>query len=67
GILAHIGITLLLSAFYSLLVTPIIVLLNYLISWKEEKELVIEFGAEYEDYQKRVPMFLPRFRSSDND
>ncbi|MHA2285060.1 MAG: methyltransferase family protein [Candidatus Thorarchaeota archaeon] len=61
------GITLLLSAFYSLLVTPIIVLLNYLISWKEEKELVIEFGTEYEDYQKRVPMFLPRFRSSEND
>ncbi|MHA2162262.1 MAG: methyltransferase family protein [Candidatus Thorarchaeota archaeon] len=67
GILAHLGITLLLSAFYALLATPIIVLLNYLTSWKEEKELVIEFGEEYEDYQKRVPMFLPRFRSSDSD
>jgi protein-S-isoprenylcysteine O-methyltransferase Ste14 len=34
----------------------------YLISWKEEKELVKEFGSDYEEYQKRVPMFIPRVK-----
>jgi protein-S-isoprenylcysteine O-methyltransferase Ste14 len=34
-------------------------LLVYLISRKEEKELIKEFGKEYEDYRKKVSMFLP--------
>ena len=42
--------------------TPLMVLLNYLIAWKEEVELVMEFGEEYEDYRESVPMFVPRFR-----
>lgn len=62
GILAHIGICFLLSSFYSLITTPIVILLNFLISWKEEKELIKEFGNEYEDYKKKVPMFLPKLR-----
>jgi protein-S-isoprenylcysteine O-methyltransferase Ste14 len=40
------------------------VLVVYLISWKEERELVREFGAEYEEYMVRVPMLLPRLRRS---
>ncbi len=59
--LAHIGGSFLFSASYALLFTPVYVLCNYLISWKEEKELTREFGKEYENYQKKVPMFLPRF------
>lgn len=59
--LAHIGGSVLLSASYALLFTPIYVLCNYLISWKEEKELASEFGKEYKNYQKKVPMFIPRF------
>ncbi len=66
GILAHIGITILLSAFLSLLTSPIIILLNFLISWKEEKELIKEFGKEYEDYKNKVPMFLPKLRERVN-
>ena len=62
GILAHIGITILLSAFLSLITTPIVILLNVLISWKEEKELIKEFGKEYEDYKKKVPMFIPKLK-----
>jgi protein-S-isoprenylcysteine O-methyltransferase Ste14 len=46
GILSHIGITFLVSGFYSLLVTPLMVLLNILFCWKEEKELGKEFGEE---------------------
>lgn len=62
GLLAHVGITVLLSAWYSLLVTPLMIILVYLISRKEEEELVREFGKEYEDYKKRVPMLLPKLR-----
>ncbi len=63
GLLAHVGISLLLSAWYSLLLTPTLVLLIYLLSRKEEKELVTEFGKEYVDYKKQVPMLMPRLRS----
>jgi protein-S-isoprenylcysteine O-methyltransferase Ste14 len=59
GILAHIGFSFLLSGMYSLLVTPLIVALIYTISWKEENELIKEFGQEYTDYKKRVPMLIP--------
>lgn len=62
GMLAHIGFSILLAAWYSLLLTPIVVAINYLISWKEEEELVKQFGKQYEGYRKRVPMFVPRPR-----
>jgi protein-S-isoprenylcysteine O-methyltransferase Ste14 len=56
-----VGITFLFSAWFSLLSTSIMVLLVFLISWKEEKELSKEFGKEFQEYAKEVPMFLPRF------
>ncbi len=62
GLLAHVGICFLLSARYSLLSSPLIVILIYLISRKEEEELIREFGKEYEDYKKKVPMLIPRLR-----
>jgi protein-S-isoprenylcysteine O-methyltransferase Ste14 len=64
GLLAHVGISFLLSSWYSLLVTPLMVVVVYLISRKEEEELIGEFGKEYEDYRKRVPMIIPRIRST---
>jgi len=64
ALIAHVGISFLLSALYSLVLTPVMVLVVYLISWKEERELVREFGAEYEEYMVRVPMLLPRLRRS---
>ena len=60
GILAHIGFSILLSATFSLLVTPLVVVEIYLISRKEESELAKEFGGEYEDYKAKVPMLFPR-------
>jgi protein-S-isoprenylcysteine O-methyltransferase Ste14 len=60
ALLAHIGITFLFSAWYSLLSTPLMVLLVFLVSRKEEKELTKEFGKEYQEYAEKVPMFLPR-------
>ena len=63
GLLAHAGISFLLSAWYSLLVTPFMFVLVYVISRKEEEELIREFGKEYEDYKKKVPILIPRLRS----
>ncbi|MFB0561070.1 MAG: isoprenylcysteine carboxylmethyltransferase family protein [Candidatus Lokiarchaeia archaeon] len=59
GLLSHVGISFLLSAWYSLIFTIVMVVLIYIISWKEEKELIKEFGKEYEDYKKKVPMLIP--------
>jgi protein-S-isoprenylcysteine O-methyltransferase Ste14 len=59
GILGHIGISMLNKALHSVMVTPIVFGVIYIIAWKEEKELINEFGLEYENYKKNVPMFLP--------
>jgi len=64
GLLAHVGISFLLSAWYSLLSTPVMVALIYLMSKKEEEELTREFGNEYEDYKGKVPMLLPSAKTS---
>ena len=58
-ILAHIGMSFLLSVWYSMLFTPILIAAIYMISKKEEDELIREFGRDYEDYQKEVPMMIP--------
>ena len=62
GILAHIGISFLLSSLFSLILTPLVILLNFLVAWKEEKELIKEFGDEYKNYIENVPMFVPKFK-----
>ncbi len=67
AILSHLGISFLLSSFYSLLSTPFIIIIIYLMSWKEEKELVREFGKEYEDYKDNVPMLIPRLRVKESE
>lgn len=62
GILSHLGISFLLSVWFSLLLTPIITALYFLLSLKEEKELIKEFGDVYEKYRKMVPMMIPKFK-----
>jgi len=62
GLLAHVGISFLLSALYSLISIPVMIVLIFLMSRKEEKELIREFGKKYEDYKKKVPMLIPRLR-----
>jgi protein-S-isoprenylcysteine O-methyltransferase Ste14 len=63
AMLAHIGFSFLLSSYYSILITPLITLIIYVLSWKEEKELLKEFGEEYEVYKKNVPMLFPKIRT----
>lgn len=60
AILSHIGVSFLLSAYYSLLVTVLVIVINWILCWKEEKELVREFGEEYLKYRETVPMLFPR-------
>jgi protein-S-isoprenylcysteine O-methyltransferase Ste14 len=60
GLLAHIGFSLILSSLYSLFSTPLILLIIYLISKKEENELIREFGKRYKEYKMKVPMLLPK-------
>lgn len=60
GLLAHVGFSFLLSGWYSLLSTPLVVAVVYLISRKEETELTREFGQEYLDYKGKTPMLLPK-------
>lgn len=62
AIIAHIGFSVERSALDSLLLTPLVVTVIYLICRKEEVELVKEFEDEYLEYQKRVPMFFPGLR-----
>jgi len=65
-ILSHIGITFLVSGVLSLLITPLVIIENWILCWKEEKELVREFDEEYKEYQHSVPMFIPRLGQTNN-
>ena len=62
GVLAHIGISFMLSSLFSLIFTPLVILLNLLVAWKEEKELIKEFGETYKNYKENVPMFIPKLK-----
>ncbi len=57
--LSHVGISLLLSAEYAMFFSPILLALIYLISKKEQDELIREFGEEYKRYMKEIPMLFP--------
>ena len=43
-----------------LIMWPLLVLQYYRLARREEAEMVTQFGEEYREYMKRVPMFLPR-------
>lgn len=46
----------------SLVFFPLIVIAYTWLAFKEEKELVQQFGQAYKDYQKHVPMLIPLLR-----
>ncbi len=39
---------------------PVIVWAYYLLSLREELQMIRQFGSSYESYQRNVPMFFPR-------
>jgi len=62
SLLAHIGASFLFSSWQALLFSPVLVFIVYLDSKIEENDLVGEFGKVYREYQKKVPMLIPRLR-----
>lgn len=49
----------------SLAAFPVIVVTYWLLARKEERQVLEKFGDRYREYQRRVPMFIPR-RASTN-
>jgi protein-S-isoprenylcysteine O-methyltransferase Ste14 len=41
---------------------PVIVIAYTLLARKEERQMLAQFGEAYRDYQRHVPMFIPRRR-----
>jgi protein-S-isoprenylcysteine O-methyltransferase Ste14 len=46
---------------FSVALFPVIVIAYYLLARSEERKVEEEFGDEYREYRKRVPMFIPRW------
>jgi len=46
---------------FSVALFPVIVLAYHLLARSEERKVEEEFGDEYREYRKRVPMFIPRW------
>ncbi len=44
---------------FSVTLFPVIVLVYTLLAYREERKMLEQFGDEYRNYQKRVPMFFP--------
>lgn len=44
---------------FSVGLLPVIVFIYYRLSMREERAVIEEFGDEYLEYQKKVPMFFP--------
>ena len=45
----------------SVIAFPVIVIAYALLAKKEERQMLTQFGDRYREYQRRVPMFIPRF------
>lgn len=56
----YIGMTILFSGLYSMLFFPIYLFIITMLSKKEEKELIDEFGEEYGLYKEQVPFLIPK-------
>ena len=46
---------------FSLAAFPIIVVAYILLAQKEERQMIEKFGDDYRQYQRRLPMFFPRW------
>lgn len=65
NLIEYLGVPLIANAYYTLIgVLLIYVPFNLTRFRLEERELIRKFGVEYEEYQKKVPAFLPIRRHS---
>jgi protein-S-isoprenylcysteine O-methyltransferase Ste14 len=61
-LLFTLGMNLEWMTFFTVLLWPVIVVLYYRLAKSEEKDAEAEFGEEYREYKRSVPMFIPRIR-----
>ncbi len=61
--LGYLAVALFTNYLASYMVVPTMIVLAWVTSILEEKELIDVFGDEYRDYRKRVPRFIPRLGS----
>ena len=54
-------------SYFAFAIVILILVFFYFICTYEEKILINHFGAEYEAYMKKVPMWIPRLRKKRND
>lgn len=47
----------------TLLMAPILIIRYILLAKQEEKEIILHFGKEYEDYKKSTPAFFPSIKA----
>lgn len=52
---------------FSAIAFPVIVIAYTLLARKEERQMLAEFGDEYGEYRRQVPMFIPRSWSGDRE
>lgn len=62
-LMLYAGMTVLFSGLYSLIFFPFYIVIIVILSRKEERELINEFGEEYKKYMKRVPMLIPNIKN----
>lgn len=62
SILVYLGFIIISLSIIAFCIWVIIILFYYYISRYEERILVDKLGTQYEDYMRRVPMFIPWFR-----
>lgn len=55
------------TTFFTVLLWPVIGVLYYRLAKSEEKYSEEQFGEEYREYKRRVPMFIPRIRKKASD
>ncbi|MEW6684745.1 MAG: isoprenylcysteine carboxylmethyltransferase family protein [Candidatus Edwardsbacteria bacterium] len=59
--ISFVGWSLIWGAIYCFYLIPVIIFLNWLQAFLEEKCILVkEFGDEYKEYKKKVGMFLPK-------
>lgn len=51
---------------FSVAAFPIIVVAYTILARKEERQMLEKFGAAYREYRQKVPMFIPRFGTGQN-
>lgn len=49
-------------AIITALLFPVLIIVYYRLSKREENEMIVLFGDEYRKYIEKTPMFIPKLR-----